>query len=212
MTKEIWKDVVGYEGLYQVSNKGRVISKRRLGAKGGERKLYLTDRGYYTVALHKNGVRKRIYVHRIVAEAFIPNIEGKPFIDHINGISTDNRVENLRWATAKENLNNPVTLIRKCRYSFKGKPLSVYAQDTGLNYNTIINRIRIQKRPVSSACDTHVERLEKLNGRPVVDIARENSINEQTLYTRVRRGWSIEDACTLPVKRGRWSYAILRRK
>lgn len=115
--KEIWKDIKGYEGLYQVSNKGRVKSLDRV-VKNGIKynhikqhvmKTRINGRGYIAVMLCKNGVRKMIAVHRLVAEAFIQNPDNKPVVDHINTIRTDNRVENLRWCTIKENCNNELT-------------------------------------------------------------------------------------------------------
>ena len=107
MTNEVWKDVVGYEGLYQVSNMGNVKSvgygKERVLKPGKDSRKYLT------VSLSKSKKPKTFLVHRLVAQAFIPNPDNKPCIDHINTITTDNRVENLRWVTPKENVNNPLT-------------------------------------------------------------------------------------------------------
>ena len=108
--KEVWKDIRGYEGLYQVSNLGRVKSlnyKRT----GKERILKITkDRnGYYLVNLRKNNKTKMFKVHYLVADNFIPNPYNKPEIDHINTNPSDNRVENLRWATREENCNNELT-------------------------------------------------------------------------------------------------------
>lgn len=116
---EIWKDIRGYEGLYQVSNTGRIRSldryiKHSSGnglqiMRGRVIKLKLHN-GYYFIGLHKDGKCITRNVHRLVAEAFICNPENKPCIDHINTIKTDNRVENLRWCTQLENINNPATI------------------------------------------------------------------------------------------------------
>lgn len=108
--KEIWKDVVGYEGLYQVSNYGRVKSLN-YNRTGQERIMSPrhTKNGYLELLLYKDGKRKQHQTHRLVAKAFIPNPDNKPYLDHINTIRTDNRTDNLRWVTHKENCNNPLT-------------------------------------------------------------------------------------------------------
>lgn len=69
-------------------------------------------KGYMMVWLYKNKKRQMYKVHRLVAKAFIPNTENKPEVDHINGVKDDNRVENLRWVTSKENFHNPITYKR----------------------------------------------------------------------------------------------------
>ena len=117
MEKEIWKDIKGYEGLYQVSNLGRIKSFNYWN-QGKIRilKLRFHKEGYLIVSLNKNTKTKIKFVHRLIAEAFIPNPENKPEIDHINGIRDDNRIENLRWVTRKENMNNELTKQR-CKKS-----------------------------------------------------------------------------------------------
>lgn len=109
--EEIWKDVVGYEGLYQVSNLGRVKSLRSKRSKDGIMSLG-KKQGYSVIIVPNGKSRKMLLVHRLVAQAFIPNPENKPHIDHINGDRKDNRVENLRWCTPLENMNNPITKQR----------------------------------------------------------------------------------------------------
>lgn len=107
--EEIWRDIEGFEGLYQVSNFGGVM---RIGLPNGENKKRLLRKdkdGYLVVLLNKNGRRFMKKVHRLVAEAFIPNPYNKPCIDHINTIKDDNRVSNLRWCTIKENSENPLS-------------------------------------------------------------------------------------------------------
>lgn len=104
---EIWKDVVGFEGLYQVSNLGNVKSLNYLRS-GQERILKqntINKRGCRQVKLFRDGKHYCKQVHRIVAEAFVPNPENKPQVNHINENPSDNRAINLNWMTAKENVN-----------------------------------------------------------------------------------------------------------
>ena len=103
---EIWKDIDGYEGLYQVSNLGRVKSLNYLHT-GKERNLKPgTDgSGYRFVGLYKNGKTRLFYIHRLVAKAFIPNPDGKLEVNHKDENKTNNCVDNLEWMTRQENNN-----------------------------------------------------------------------------------------------------------
>lgn len=107
MQHEVWQPVKGFEKYY-VSNTGKVKGSSGSILKPGLRQ------GYKVVYLSINHKKhKTIGIHRLVANAFIPNPENKPEIDHINRDRTDNRVENLRWVTHEENANNPLTLEYK---------------------------------------------------------------------------------------------------
>ena len=103
MTKELWRDIVGYEGLYQVSNLGRVRTMPRAKVKPGIMRLE-NNKGYYRISLSKNGISKHFIVHRLVAQTFIDNPNNYREINHINENPLDNRVENLEWCTHIYNL------------------------------------------------------------------------------------------------------------
>ena len=109
---EEYRDIEGYEGLYQVSNLGNVKSLTRMVYNGHNYysvkekilKPGICNKGYKRNGLSKDNKQKHYATHRLVATAFIPNPEGKPQVNHINGIKDDNRIENLEWNTASENV------------------------------------------------------------------------------------------------------------
>ena len=109
--EEIWKDIKEYEGLYQVSNLGRVKSFPRNGTQVNAIKiltLKLHHTGYYRVTLSKNNKRIDKLVHRLVAETFIPNPNRKPQVNHKDGDKLNNRVDNLEWNTCLENVQHSI--------------------------------------------------------------------------------------------------------
>lgn len=128
---EIWKDVKGYEGLYQVSDLGRVkalANNERMTHRAEHVLSQSNCRGYKLVALCKNGKMKTFQVHRLVALAFINNVGNKPQIDHINTDKADNRAINLRWVTPKENSQNELSRLH-CSESKKGNKNPNFGKD-----------------------------------------------------------------------------------
>lgn len=111
---EIWKDVVGYDGIYEVSDLARIksLSRYRRCGKGGYiipdriRRQSLDSDGYLLVSLYIKGVSEKLKVHRITAQSFIPNPENKSDVNHKKGIKTDNRVTQLEWKTNLENIEH----------------------------------------------------------------------------------------------------------
>ena len=103
MTEEVWKDIAGYEGIYKVSNLGNIKSFRK--NKETVLKPYTTSQGYKQARLFKDGKSKGFFVHRLVAQAFLPNPENLPCINHKNEVKDDNRLENLEWCSYKYNSN-----------------------------------------------------------------------------------------------------------
>ena len=147
ITDEIWKDIKGFEGLYQVSNKGRikrlyrpVIDKRGIVQIFNESLLTCTINvyGYYQTTLRKNGRKINIKLHRCVAEAFIDNPYNKPLVDHIDGNKLNNTSDNLRWVTNSENILNENTYNRfkeNVTKARKSERIPVHQLDD--NYNII---------------------------------------------------------------------------
>lgn len=100
--KEIWKDIKGYEGLYQISNLGKIknIKRKKI------RKCNLNDKGYYVLMLSKYLIKKTYRLHRLIAVNFIKNIFDKPCINHKDGNKLNNNINNLEWCTYSENMKH----------------------------------------------------------------------------------------------------------
>lgn len=194
---EIWKEIKGYEGMYMVSNYGRVLSCR-----GGLMKIMnpsITAKGYLRVSFHIRPVFKQYMVHRLVALAFIPNINNMPEINHKNGDKKDNRVSNLEWCTSKENSRHKFDVLNykvskdtreKISIAKKGKIL-----DRCTRHKISLGHIGLKKSVES------VEKMAKSHMKNVVQfdmygnfISVFNSIKEASLITKTNYT-SISNVC-----------------
>lgn len=165
--QEIWKTVPGTDGNYEISNSGKIRSWKSNGhskkkAKSPKILTALDKYGYPKNKISINGKYKDVFVHRLVAKEFIPNPENKLCVNHINGIKTDNRVENLEWCTRKENNQHAYStgLIsndykreitdQQCldiiKLSDNGVSQSKIAKKHGLNQSTISRIVNFKRR------------------------------------------------------------------
>lgn len=176
---EIWKDIKGYEGYYQISSYGRVKSLERLDSynrKIPERILSASfgGSGYLNAGLSKNGIVKLYQVHTLVAMAFIPNPFNKPQIDHIDGCKTNNHVNNLQWVTPKENMANANT-----REKLLNRPRRVMSEDTKQKIREAMrgrtmseeSKKKLSEKLLANhrrLTDEHKERLKKSHEKPII--------------------------------------------
>ena len=170
---EFWENILGFERLYMISNFGRVKSLKRkytdsIGITKNVREKYLTifinSSGYPSCFLTKNKKTKGFSIHRLVAQAFIPNPENKPQVNHINGIRTDYTIENLEWCTARENVVHSYKVLGKIHnmtgiFNRGGKKVAQYDLDGNLMqvFKSTMDAQRILNIPNSriSFCCNH---------------------------------------------------------
>lgn len=166
-TEEIWRDVIEFEGYYQVSNLGNVRSLDRIIIdgrlkKGKEIKQSFDQKGYKIVGLSKFPIRKNLKVHRLVCLSFLENPMNKPEVNHINGIKHDNFVENLEWCTRKENVIHSwasgfcgktfcIGKHNKGKTSAKGR--LVLNLETGIYYLSVSEAARAMRIPIPTMID-----------------------------------------------------------
>lgn len=169
--KEIWKDVKNFENKYQISSFGRLRNKYS----GHIYKLTNKNDNYFSVVLYDKGQKKSIKIHKLVAEAFIPNPENKPQVDHIDLNKQNNRVENLRWVTALENIQHNIEknnfyyvgFYNKTKINKKGK---IVQFDKNMNKIGVYNNSAIASKETGVCqrnilhCVTHKEGRKQAGG------------------------------------------------
>lgn len=147
---EIWKEIPGYKGKYFVSSLGRILSKQNKYGKGDKILRPLVSAGSY-LRIHLC-VDKRVDdqpIHRLVANAFIPNPKNKPQINHIDGNKHNNSVTNLEWCTPKENSRHRDLVIWKGEHRGGKKKKPVICVETGEKFSTINSAARAYKTGAS---------------------------------------------------------------
>ena len=167
---EVWKDIEGYEGLYQVSTCGNIKSLAKPRKNGNGRcyiqkekllKQSFTSTGYKKVELYKDGKRKSFKVHRLVAIAFIPNPDNKPEVNHIDGNKINNNIDNLEWVTSSEN--------------------TIHAYETGLSPNKKeLDEIRIIELYNKGTSKEEISRMFDVSNVVIARILKENGIRLRT--------------------------------
>lgn len=161
---EEWRAIEGTNGMYEVSNTGKVRSNNYLGhGVTKEIKPHVKKSGYVELRIYINGKRKSCRLHRLVADAFIPNLENKPQVNHKDGNKQNNYVDNLEWSTASENIRHAVQ--NGLRENAREK-----ARERGKI--TILRMHELQKTPIIATCietgeetyfDSQQEAAEKLH-------------------------------------------------
>lgn len=146
---ETWKNIPNTNNLYQISKDGNIRSLGRgwdcglgwnINIKTKNLKKTINDIGYETVNIKQDNKRRLKYVHRLIAEAFIPNPLNKPNINHKNGVKADNRIDNLEWCTQSENIihsyRNGFQIPKGCKGALNPRSKKVLCVQNGVIYNS----------------------------------------------------------------------------
>ena len=150
--EEIWKDIPSYEGYYQVSTLGnfrslpRTVKYKSSGTRKYPGKPLLTETAkdnYQRIVLMKEGVKTRYQAHRLIALVFIPNPENKPFINHKDGNKSNNKVENLEWCTASENMvHADMTGLRDMSKHHPSNSKKIRCIETGVVFSSYYQAVK----------------------------------------------------------------------
>jgi len=193
--EEVWKDIPGYEGYYQVSSLGRIKSVERMiyiELPDGRRSYWRHQKeriksapvfgngGYRQIMLYSGNVGKMLQVHRIVCLAFLSNPNNLPCVNHKNGIKTDNRLENLEWCSYEGNLLHAINILGK--KDNHGKP--VMCVETGEIYRSVSVASRETGEHINSLRDHLRGRFRSLHGKHWKFIENPNKPNQ---YVRTRK-------------------------
>ena len=218
---EKWLPVVGYEGLYEISNYGRIYSVPNNNKVGGILKDHIDKKtGYHFIILSKNNKTFNTGIHRLVAQAFIPNPENKPTVNHIDGNKSNNNINNLEWATHKEQLIHSFKLgLRDKQCNIERKCVLIYPNNKFIKFETIdslnkflgksksfcANKIRkygnifYVKDKMISISDYHEDYLIVKYKKPTLhdvnlyEYCELNNLNYSTVRARKRRGLSEQE-------------------
>lgn len=221
MKEEIWKDIEGFEGLYQVSSFGNIKSLPRNGTvcfpkilKPGK-----DSNGYLFVTLSRDNTKKHCSIHVLVARAFVPNPQNKPTVNHEDGVKTNNMYTNLTWMTYKEQLEHSLrTGLRKQQCNIQRKCCIVYPNNQ-IEYFDAFSHLSDKLGYKKSFCQNRIRKfgnifyekdlmivvLDSGSNIPMykspspedidlITYCELNNLNYSTVRGRIRRGWSIEDA------------------
>lgn len=169
---EVWKDMQGFEGLYSVSNTGKVFSVRRRILLKGKIDRY----GYKAVVLW-NGQNNYRTVHRLVAEAFIPKIEGRNVVNHLDGNKLNNKAENLEWTTVKGNTKHAYDISEEYRDRMK-----------------VVNELGKEARRIKVDAYYNGEYVGSFDSKK--DVAEKLGVSEKTVYNRLHNKYSSRSGYT----------------